>query len=430
MAFARDIGSYLAGDPVEAGPPSATYKLRKLRASTGRRWRRRWPSRDSCCWPSVISTYLAIQAARAEAEARRQAMAAEIAGETEPSTAEIRPRAAEGAKTKKSEAKARQSEAEAKAVLEFFQTKVLAAARPKDEEGGLGMQATIRDAVDAAVPAIEKSFAGQARDRSIDSRHARPELPVPEDLAALAIRHHESALALRRRVLGGDHPDTLTSMSSLATALWSAGRLAEAVTLHEDTLKRRQARLGPDHPDTLESMGSLAVAYHDAGRLAVALPLYEQTLKRHRTKLGPDHPDTLTSMNNLASAYQDAGRLADALPLFEEALKQRQATLAPDHPSYFDLDEQPGSGLPRRRPQGRCRATARRNAQETEVRARGRPCRHADLDEQPRPGLPRRRPACGGDPALRGNAEAAAGDARPRPPRDVEHDEQSGSGLP
>ena len=57
-------------------------------------------------------------------------------------------------------------------------------------------------------------------------------------------------------------------MSSLATAFWYAGRLAEAVTLHEDTLKRRQAKLGPDHPDTLESMGSLAVAYHDSGRLA------------------------------------------------------------------------------------------------------------------------------------------------------------------
>ena len=29
-SFARDIERYLAGDAVEAGPPSATYKLRKL----------------------------------------------------------------------------------------------------------------------------------------------------------------------------------------------------------------------------------------------------------------------------------------------------------------------------------------------------------------------------------------------------------------
>ena len=46
-------------------------------------------------------------------------------------------------------------------MLEFFQTKVLAAARPKDEEGGLGIQATVRAAVDAAEPRIAASFNGQ-----------------------------------------------------------------------------------------------------------------------------------------------------------------------------------------------------------------------------------------------------------------------------
>ena len=48
--FARDIERYLAGDPVEAGPPSATYKLRKLRASTEPQWQRPRRSRRSCCW--------------------------------------------------------------------------------------------------------------------------------------------------------------------------------------------------------------------------------------------------------------------------------------------------------------------------------------------------------------------------------------------
>ncbi len=38
--FARDIVRYLAGDPVEAGPPSASYKLRKLRTNTVPRWGR------------------------------------------------------------------------------------------------------------------------------------------------------------------------------------------------------------------------------------------------------------------------------------------------------------------------------------------------------------------------------------------------------
>ena len=46
--LARDIERYLEGEAVEAGPPSARYKLSKLRGGTARRWRRRGCSRSSC----------------------------------------------------------------------------------------------------------------------------------------------------------------------------------------------------------------------------------------------------------------------------------------------------------------------------------------------------------------------------------------------
>jgi hypothetical protein len=46
------------------------------------------------------------------------------------------------------------SEVETRTVLEFFENRVLAAARPKDEDGGLGRDATIRAALDVAEPGI------------------------------------------------------------------------------------------------------------------------------------------------------------------------------------------------------------------------------------------------------------------------------------
>src|SRR5262249_18036488 len=49
--------------------------------------------------------------------------------------------------------------AEAQAVLEFFEEQVLAAARPEGQEGGLGITATIRAAVDVAEPKIAGAFA-------------------------------------------------------------------------------------------------------------------------------------------------------------------------------------------------------------------------------------------------------------------------------
>jgi len=143
----------------------------------------------------------------------------------------------------------------------------------------------------------------------------------------------EAVRAACERVLGPDHPDTLTSQHNLATAYRQAGRLDEAITLHEHTLIDRQRILGPDHPDTLTSQNNLAYAYQQAGGLDEAIPLFERTLTAHRQILGPDHPDTLTSQNNLASAYRHADRLDEAIPLAERTLIDRQRILGPDHPN-------------------------------------------------------------------------------------------------
>ena len=59
----------------------------------------------------------------------------------------------------------------------------------------------------------------------------------------------EDTLA-RRRVLGEDHPDTLTSAFILAGALFELGEYQAAKELNEDILVRRRRVLGEDHPDT------------------------------------------------------------------------------------------------------------------------------------------------------------------------------------
>jgi hypothetical protein len=81
---------------------------------------------------------------------------------------------------------------------------------------------------------------------------------------------HEQTLADRERVLGADHPQTLTSRDNLADAYRDAGRTAEAITLHEQTRADRERVLGADHPHTLASRHNLAAAYLDAGRTAEA----------------------------------------------------------------------------------------------------------------------------------------------------------------
>ena len=138
------------------------------------------------------------------------------------------------------------------------------------------------------------------------------------DNLAGAVQLGEAVLADSERLLGTDHPDTLTARHNLANAYQAAGRTTEAITLHEQNLADRQRVLGPDHPRTLTSRNNLANAYQDAGRTTEAITLHERTLADSQRLLGPDHPDTLNSRNNLANAYQDAGRTPDAAALMAE----------------------------------------------------------------------------------------------------------------
>ena len=143
---------------------------------------------------------------------------------------------------------------------------------------------------------------------------------------------YEATLTEREVVLGPDHPDTLTSRNNLANAYQAAGRLDEAIALHEATLTDSERVLGPDHPKTLASRNNLAYTYQSAGRLDQAIPLFKATLTGSERVLGPDHPNTLTSRSNLANAYQSAGRLDEAIALHEATLTERERVLGPDHP--------------------------------------------------------------------------------------------------
>jgi tetratricopeptide (TPR) repeat protein len=151
-----------------------------------------------------------------------------------------------------------------------------------------------------------------------------------------AMALYEGTLADRTRVLGEDHPDTLNSRNNLAHAHMSAGHLDRAIALHEQSLADMVRVLGEDHPDTLKARHNLAGAYESAGDLGRAIPLYERALADRVRVLGEDHPDTLNSRSNLAYAYESAGDLGRAFPLHERALADRVRVLGEDHPDTLN----------------------------------------------------------------------------------------------
>jgi serine/threonine protein kinase len=317
-ALADDLGRFLAGEPIQARPVGAPERAW--------RWCRRNPLAASLAGALgliVLGSLVGLTGLYLNADAqRRRAEGAE----------ERWQKAADEARQE--EKKARQSEAQTKTVLEFFQKRVMAAARPKGQQGGLGADVTMRAAVEQAEPGIARAFAGQplveASIRQVLGHTYWFWGEYPQ-----AIRQHQRALALRRAQLGPDHPETMKSMASLAQDYEAAGRQADALRLYRETLKLRQARSGPDDPETLWSMKGVADALVFAGRVEEALPVYEEALRRASTALEPDHADTLIYMDKLANTYRLVGRFDEAVSLFKDTLKRERARagLGPNHPN-------------------------------------------------------------------------------------------------
>ncbi len=385
--FAADVNRYLAGEAVLAHPPSTAYRVKKF----VRRHKGQVIAASLILFALLAgiagTTVGLFEAKKQEGIARTEAKAKDDALQAE---AEER----KNADAAKVEAQAKA--AEANAVVQFLEDKVFAAARPKNQAGGLGKDVTLRDAIAASLPALTKSFADQAlvearlrmtlgrtfsylgdnkaaaeqceRARAIFTERHGPDHPDTllsmNDLASSffilgrhddAIKLREEVLAARRRILPPDHPDTLASMGDLAILYYIRGRYADAIKLQEEVLAARRRVFLPDHADTLASMSLLALSYAALGRhpdalklreevLAAqrrALPpgrhaddleLIEETLATQKRLLPPDHPDTLATMNVLALSYENLGRHADALKLYEETLAAQRRTFLPDHP--------------------------------------------------------------------------------------------------
>jgi tetratricopeptide (TPR) repeat protein len=148
--------------------------------------------------------------------------------------------------------------------------------------------------------------------------------------------YFEEAVRRRKRVLGQDHPDTLTAMGNLAVTYWNQGRQKEAEELQEQEMEISKSVLGTEHPSTLISMGNLAFTYRNQGRWKEAEELLVQVIQTRKKLLGIEHPNTITSMANLVFVYKDQGRLKEALELEVQVVDMRKKILNPEHPDMLD----------------------------------------------------------------------------------------------
>ncbi|MGL4551076.1 MAG: serine/threonine-protein kinase, partial [Gemmataceae bacterium] len=195
--FAADVSRYLAGEAVQAHPPSAAYRVKKFV-----RRNRVQVIAAGLVLAALVAGIAGTTAGLIEAK-RQERLAGERLVQVE----------AERAKADAAKLDAEAKAAEANAVVQFFENRVFAAARPKGQAGGLGAGVTLRDAVAASVPALETGFEQQPLvEARLRDALGNTFLYLAEHEKARD--QFERARALFTRHLGPDHPVTLASMQN------------------------------------------------------------------------------------------------------------------------------------------------------------------------------------------------------------------------
>jgi class 3 adenylate cyclase len=140
------------------------------------------------------------------------------------------------------------------------------------------------------------------------------------------------ALAIRRKLLGDEHPDTAALMNHLARCYQQQEKFGQAEPLLRQALAVTSRSLGPEHPGTADIIESLASLNNSLGRLDEASELYRQAIAIHSASEGPEHPHTAIAIYNLSDTCFNGGRLREAEPLCRKALEIWSKTLGSDHP--------------------------------------------------------------------------------------------------
>lgn len=332
-AFAEDIVRHLAGEPIRAHPPTASYRLRKF-AGRNR--------------PAIAVGALIVLALVGTSVGLAQSV--------------------------KAERRARMEAKIASAVNAFLNEDLLSAVSTEE----MGRNVAMIDVLDAASRRIEGRFADQpeveaairltlgrtlttlaafddARVHMERSHELRMALFGPRDLRTLeatqelaqvdylterydrAGERFREAYEGRRRLLGPDHPDTLASGFSVGIIYGELGRYAEAETCMIDVLDRARRTQGETSPQTLSFTRGLALLYLSWHQPTRAVPLFEAAYAGSRAALGVSHNSTLLVMTNLGRTLLDTGDTARAIELLTEAYDVSRTIRGEQHPGTLML---------------------------------------------------------------------------------------------
>jgi len=327
-ALAEDLRRYLAEEPIHARPDSWAYRSGKFVRRNAR------SLTAAAAAVLALVAVVAFYGARLADERDRELLAAQKAAKVSAFLTGLLSNA------DPFEAADRQ-EPTVRSLLDLGATRVQRdlATQPELQREMLTLWGRIyerRGAYERALPLLHQAVAlgrrtlGPSRElaQSLNDLGVAERQKAEWDAARVTL---EEALAMRRQVLGAEHPEVAVTESELGRVLLDQGRLDEAEAHFRSALVLRRKVLGPADHDTATSMSDLGLLLREKGDLAGAEALFRETLVVTRKTRGPRHPDVATSLANVAQSVNERDPAA-AEPMFRQALAIGQSSLGRDHP--------------------------------------------------------------------------------------------------
>ncbi|KAL6815368.1 P-loop containing nucleoside triphosphate hydrolase protein [Trichoderma sp. SZMC 28013] len=131
-------------------------------------------------------------------------------------------------------------------------------------------------------------------------------------------------LGLRHKVLGPTHQDTIASWKIITEIQCAQGQHNAATKIAQNILDTQRTLYGEKHPNTLTAMEDLAYIFYIQGQYTQALSIREEVLKLQKETVGERNLATMLAMYNLAISWNQCGRRGDALILMKECYKLQE----------------------------------------------------------------------------------------------------------
>lgn len=148
---------------------------------------------------------------------------------------------------------------------------------------------------------------------------------------AAAERTQREVLAIRERVLGGQHTLVARALNLQGNILHDLDRSEEALQVLHRALAIKQV-LGEGADEEAASIhNNLAITLDNEGEFDAAAREYREAIAIHRRQIGPPTPALATSIYNLGLVLSRLGEYRGSLAAHREALALRREILGPDH---------------------------------------------------------------------------------------------------